>query len=64
MSEKQVNIKIKRGKVAVEFSGFKGKACEVLGQKIMPPQFEETEKELKDEYYEMEVQTEKNTQWS
>lgn len=61
---KTVVIKINGGKVSADFSGFTGNSCEKLSQRIALPQFEETEKELKPEYYQQDtnIQSETN-QW-
>ncbi len=48
---KKVNIKIKGGKIAADFTGFQGKACETLEQKIRPDVLDIEEKELKPEYH-------------
>lgn len=47
---KKVNLKIKGGKIAADFSGFQGKSCEQLENRIRPENLEIEEKELKPEY--------------
>ena len=62
---KKVNIKIKGGKIAADFSGFQGKSCEVLEQRIRLEELEIEEKELKPEYHfnagQTQYDTEKNS---
>lgn len=62
---KKVSIKIKGGNVSADFSGFIGKSCEALEQRIRPESLEVEEKELKPEYHlnsgQTEVVQEKNS---
>lgn len=48
---KKVTIKIKSGKISADFTGFEGRECEYLDQRIRPGELEEEDKELKPEYY-------------
>lgn len=48
---KKVNLKIKGGKIAADFSGFQGKSCEQLENRIRPENLEVEDKELKPEYH-------------
>lgn len=48
---KKVNIKIKGGKISADFSGFQGKTCETLENRIRPEELEVEEKDLKPEYH-------------
>lgn len=59
---KKVNLKIKGGKISAEFSGFQGKECELLDERIRPPEMEVEKKELKPEYHQQHsfTETEKN----
>jgi hypothetical protein len=59
---KKVNIKIKGGKVAADFTGFMGKSCEVLEERIRPGELEVEEKELKPEYGFNDGQTQTDTE--
>lgn len=63
---KRVQITIKGGKVNADFSGFVGKACDALAERIHPEELEQEEKTLKDEYnYGTEAQTSSETErWS
>lgn len=60
---KKVNIRIKGGKVSADFSGFQGKSCEQLENKIRPEELEVEEKHLKDEYhFDTQTQAQTNTE--
>jgi len=59
---KKVNIKIKGGQIAADFTGFQGKACEALEQKIRPDVLDIEEKELKPEYHFRAGLTEQETE--
>lgn len=59
---KKVNIKIKGGQIAADFTGFQGKACEVLEQKIRPDALDIEEKVLKPEYHFNAGQTQQETE--
>lgn len=48
---KKVIIKINGAKVSADFSGFQGKECEQLANKIHPEGLIEDEKNLKPEYH-------------
>lgn len=48
---KKVVINIIGGKVTADFSGFQGRACEHLHDKIRPENLEVDEAEQKPEYY-------------
>lgn len=61
---KKVNIKIKGGKISADFSGFQGKDCERLDERIRPQEMEVEEKELKPEYHQQHSFTEtENNEW-
>jgi len=47
---KKIVIKIKDLKVSSDFSGFQGKDCDTLAEKIHPDGLEIEDKELKSEY--------------
>ncbi|CAH4025299.1 hypothetical protein AI2617V1_5162, partial (plasmid) [Serratia marcescens] len=59
---KKVNIKIKDGKIAADFTGFQGKTCEALEQRIRLEELEVEEKELKPEYHFNAGQTQHETE--
>jgi hypothetical protein len=48
---KKVSIKIKGGSVSADFTGFQGKECERLDERIRPMELEIEEQELKPEYH-------------
>lgn len=58
---KKVSIKIKGGVINADFTGFQGKACEQLEERIRPQEMELQEKELKDEYHQQHTSTETET---
>ncbi|MBA1889581.1 hypothetical protein HLX92_26005, partial [Escherichia coli] len=53
---------IKGGKIAADFTGFQGKTCEALEQRIRPEELEVEEKELKPEYHFNAGQTQHETE--
>jgi len=54
---KKVNIKIKGGQIAADFTGFQGKSCESLEQRIRPEELEIEGQEYKPEYHFEAAQT-------
>lgn len=47
---KKVKIVIKDAKVSADFSGFQGKSCDTLANKIHPEGLQVDDKQLKPEY--------------
>lgn len=59
---KKINIRINSGRITADFTGFQGKTCEALEQRIRPEELEVEEKELKPEYHVNAGQTHHETE--
>lgn len=61
---KHVVIRIKGGKVNADFTGFQGKQCQQLDQRVRPDEVEIEDIELKPEYHNEAFNTDSNsTEW-
>lgn len=58
---KQVKVTIKDGNVSADFTGFKGRDCQHLDERVRPKDLEVEDLELKPEYHQDQVNTETET---